>query len=390
MKRIMVLGVLLALAGRTLADRLTATAADCAPGGTTTLDVAMENTETNYTALQMDVVLPEGFSLEGIEKSTRFGDANQEVTVQVMNDGSRRILCYSMANKAITGTSGTLLKLRVKAGSSVGYGSYAGQLKNIKVATTSAKSTPLANVGYTINLPKPKTFTLTYLVNDEVYRTYDVEFGTNIIPEDEPTKEGYTFSGWSTIPTTMPAEDVTVTGTFTVNYYKLTYMVDGEVYKSFEVEYGVGVVAESVPTKEGYTFSGWSEIPSSMPSHDVTVTGLFTKGSYTLTYVVNGETYKTVSYDYGENITPESEPTKEGYTFSGWSSIPSTMPSEDVTVTGTFTVNYYKLTYMLDGEVYKTSEVEYGTRVPPEDEPTKEGYTFQAGVRYLVRCLRTM
>ena len=39
----------------------------------------------------------------------------------------------------------------------------------------------------------------------------------------------------------------------------------------------------------------------------------------------------------GDAITPETEPTKEGYTFSGWSEIPATMPAHDVTVTGTFT-----------------------------------------------------
>ena len=27
--------------------------------------------------------------------------------------------------------------------------------------------------------------------------------------------------------------------------------------------------------KKGYTFSGWSEIPETMPAHDVTVTGSF-------------------------------------------------------------------------------------------------------------------
>ena len=53
-----------------------------------------------------------------------------------------------------------------------------------------------------------------------------------------PMKEGYTFSGWSEIPETMPAQDVTVTGSFTINKYKLTYMVDGAEYKSYEIEFG--------------------------------------------------------------------------------------------------------------------------------------------------------
>ncbi|MBR5748425.1 MAG: leucine-rich repeat protein [Prevotella sp.] len=224
---------------------------------------------------------------------------------------------------------------------------------------------------FTINKYK-----LIYKVDGVEYKTYDVEYGKSITPEPAPTKEGYTFSGWSYIPSTMPAENVTVTGSFTVNKYKLIYKVDGEVYKTYEIEYGATITPEAEPTKEGYSFSGWSEIPSTMPARDVTVTGTFSRGAYTLTYVVDGVTYKTVSYDYGETITPEPAPTKEGYTFSGWSNIPSTMPANNVTVTGSFTVNKYKLIYKVDGEVYRTYEIEYGATITPEAEPTKEGYKF--------------
>ena len=62
------------------------------------------------------------------------------------------------------------------------------------------------------------TYKLTYLVDDEVYKTYDMEYGAAITPEPAPTKEGYTFSGWNGIPETMPANDVTVKGYFTKNY----------------------------------------------------------------------------------------------------------------------------------------------------------------------------
>ena len=47
--------------------------------------------------------------------------------------------------------------------------------------------------------------------------------------------------------------------------------------------------------------------------------------------------YKTVSVRYGDTITLIDEPTKEGYEFSGWSEIPETMPANDVTIEGTFT-----------------------------------------------------
>ncbi len=124
-----------------------------------------------------------------------------------------------------------------------------------------------------ISLPTHK---LIYMVDGEEYKSYDVEEGETIIPEAEPTKEGYTFSGWSEIPKTMPDHDVTVSGTFAINTYKLIYKVDGEVYKTFDVKYGDPITPEAAPTKEGYTFSGWSEIPETMPAHDVTVTGIFT------------------------------------------------------------------------------------------------------------------
>ena len=214
------------------------------------------------------------------------------------------------------------------------------------------------------------------MVDGEVYKTLEVEYGSEIVPEVAPEKEGYTFSGWSEIPETMPSRDVTITSTFTINKYTLTYIVDGEVYKTFEVEYGSEIVPEAAPEKEGYTFSGWSEIPATMPNQDVTVTASFTVNKYTLTYMVDGEVYKTVEIEYGSEITPEVAPEKEGYTFSGWSEIPETMPAKDVTITGTFTVNKYTLTYMVDGEVYKTLEVEYGSEIVLEAAPEKEGYTF--------------
>ena len=153
-------------------------------------------------------------------------------------------------------------------------------------------------------------------------------------------------------------------------------MIDGEIYKTISYDYGDGITPETAPTKEGYTFSGWSKIPSTMPAEDVTVTGTFTINQYELIYQVDGETFKTVNYDYGENITPEAEPTKEGYTFSGWSKIPSTMPAEDVTVTGSLTVNKYKLTYMIDGKVYKEVEVEYGATITPEPQPEGDYVSF--------------
>ena len=87
--------------------------------------------------------------------------------------------------------------------------------------------------------------------------------------------------------------------------YKLTYMVDNRVYKVYEINEGEVITPEPVPTKEGYTFSGWSDIPATMPAHDVTVTGSFTQIDFVIgdtTYEVqNGEvTIKDGSNQSGE------------------------------------------------------------------------------------------
>ena len=63
--------------------------------------------------------------------------------------------------------------------------------------------------------------------------------------------------------------------------------------------------------------------------------------SYTLTYMLDGKKYVEYSLQEGKTITPEPAPSKEGFTFSGWSEIPETMPDHDVAVTGSFIANTY-------------------------------------------------
>ena len=219
-------------------------------------------------------------------------------------------------------------------------------------------------------------YNLIYKVDGEDYKIIPTEYNSAITPEAAPTKEGYSFSGWVGVPATMPAENVTVTGTFSINNYNLIYKVDGEDYKTVPTEYNSAITPEAAPTKEGFTFSGWGEIPATMPAHDVTITGSFTKGTFKLIYNVDGQTYKTFNYDYGDDITPELAPTREGYTFSGWSEIPETMPANDVTITGTFSINNYNLIYKVDGVDYKTVPMVYNSAITPETAPTREHYTF--------------
>ena len=185
-------------------------------------------------------------------------------------------------------------------------------------------------------------------MDNEEYKSYEVAFKTAITPEPGPFKNGYTFSGWKELPETMPAHDVTVTGNFIINTYKLTYLIDGVEYAVYDYNYGIDITPEPVPVKEGYTFSGWSAIPTTMPARNVTVTGSFNINNYKLTYMIDGMVYKEVTYEYSANITPEPAPEGDYESFN-WIDLPKTMPAYDVVVNASYTTGISEL--MMSGKM---------------------------------------
>ena len=87
----------------------------------------------------------------------------------------------------------------------------------ITLSGAEAANYEISYVAGKLTVNEPDSFTLAYIVDGELYRSFIVKYKEAITPLEEPTKEGYTFSGWSEIPETMPAHDVTVTGTFTLD-----------------------------------------------------------------------------------------------------------------------------------------------------------------------------
>ena len=106
------------------------------------------------------------------------------------------------------------------------------------------------------------------------------DYGTAITPPTTPTRTGYTFAGWDReIPTAMPAEDMTITARWTVNQYTITLKPEnGGEDIVITQDYGTAITAPANPTKTGYTFAGWDKtIPTTMPAGDMTITARWTE-----------------------------------------------------------------------------------------------------------------
>ena len=131
--------------------------------------------------------------------------------------------------------------------------------------------------------------------------------------------------------------NMTLTAKWTANSYTITFGTDGgSAVAPITQDYGTAIAAPANPTREGYTFMGWDkEIPTTMPAENMTITAQWRINQYTVTFDTDGgSAVASITQDYGTAITAPADPTREGYTFMGWDKkIPTTMPAGDMTIT---------------------------------------------------------
>ena len=241
-----------------------------------------------------------------------------------------------------------------------------------------------------VTMPSHK---VTYKIDDAQYGDVDtVDFGTEVTVRENPTKAGYSFSGWSTTDATvadgkftMPDKDVTLTGTWTKNSYKVTYKIDDVQYGDVDtVGFGTEVTVRENPTKAGYSFSGWSTTDATvadgkftMPDKDVTITGSWTLKDPTAVNVdLNNHIYKTLTSDTAD--IPNGKLTFN-VTVSGKSDNAASMTrsgsveftKQDVTTSKAFTFAGDPLTFTAAGE--------YTFEVVEDTTTTINGLTYNVG-----------
>ena len=180
------------------------------------------------------------------------------------------------------------------------------------------------------------TYNATFYVDGEEYRVVPTKVGEQIVAPEAPSKQGYTFTGWTPEVGTMGIEDVSFNAVFsagTVAYTVETYVMDvtGN-YGDAAIENKSATTGETVSVtpeaREGFTVAADSVLSGTVAADGSLVLKVYySRNQYKLT--VDGA--ESMVY-YGAELNI-AEPTKDHYTFAGWNvEVPATMPASDLTL----------------------------------------------------------
>lgn len=292
---------------------------------------------------------------------------------------------------------------------------------------------------HTINLYgvwAPATWTITYDANggenapvDKKVYAYQEQATIKGEGEDAPTREGYTFVGWTLDPkianvydalilpgSKYPAEgeapasaEVTLYAVWTDKYYPVIYLYDfndkDDVYGEQLKVYGKPLMLlQTTPTREGYAFLGWSyynptnlvdflsgdifDIDPETPI--IYLSAVWAKGTYSVMYdanggegAPNGQATKTI--DGEEVVTLRTEiPTRTGFTFIGWNTRADGLgmsyePGKQYVIKDTDVINGVMRLYAIWSEDEYTVTYKYDGEVPENASDLPETKTYKLG-----------
>lgn len=369
-----------------------------------------ENNPNEYVPEKLPLLLENptksGYKFVGWYDNENFtGEAITEISAGTMGDvtlyAKWNALDYRISYELNGGTNAenpdgydvSDLPVSLHAPSRTGYifkGWYMGENRVLAI--------PVGTTGNVVVSAKwePITYTIDFDTNGGLptLSSIDYTIESDSFTLQEITKAGYTFDGWYngetkvTEITTGTYGNMTLVAKWTADLYTISYdLADGvnspENPTSYTIESGLITLKD--PTRVGYTFVGWyngEQLVTTIDSNtleNISLTAKWTVNSYKLTFDVDGNlTEKT--FKYGESITAIENPTKVGHTFVGWSEeLPETMPANDITVEAKWEINSYDITYDLAGGVNNSENptaytIESG--LITLKNPTREGYTF--------------
>ncbi len=164
----------------------------------------------------------------------------------------------------------------------------------------------------------PCTYAVNYYLDGELLYHDEYLYGAEVILRPEEEQEGCSFF-WSSAGVniskgkfTMPACDVDIYGAFSDGDNRIIFIVDGDPYGTIGVRAGQTVDLSLMPTKRGYTFTGWtcdevdvSEGEFIMPEGDIVLRGSFVPNAYDVIFLdtVSGEIIGMSYLDFGASFS---------------------------------------------------------------------------------------
>ena len=179
----------------------------------------------------------------------------------------------------------------------------------------------ITHYGFVCEFELPYTLTINYLYENGSTAapsyTARVNYG-DTYSVTSPNVQGHSPSR-QIVSGTMGATNMSVDVVYSINTYTVTFKDwNGTVLKTQQVQYGGAATAPANPTRTGYTFTGWDKAFTNVTANLV-VTAQYSINTYTVTFKDwNGTVLKTQQVQYGGAATAPANPTRTGYTFTGW------------------------------------------------------------------------
>ena len=136
------------------------------------------------------------------------------------------------------------------------------------------------------------------------------------------------------------------------------------------------------PRKDNHVFTGWDFNFSSSVYSDVTVSALWEKKSWQVSFNLNGGNGSFLTQtvvDGGLATKPTNEPRKDNFVFAGWDFNFSSPVNRNITVKALWEKKSWQVSFNLNGGngSFPTQTVDDGgLAIKPNNEPRKEKHVF--------------
>lgn len=261
----------------------------------------------------------------------------------------------------------------------------------VKVTVTGSKGEIEPNTGsYGSSEYVPSGFNLYWVggTNGSFGSNYSVSYtlakNEVVVPlPDDPVKERHTFIGWYFGTASDHGDNCTkydgspITSNtalhahFRINRYSVTFNSDGGSSVANQVvDWGTAATLPT-PTRDGYAFKGWflsngTQYTNQGIKENTTLTARWERNRFTITFNSDGGSAVENKAVMLNNSIPLTTPTKEGYNFKGWFMSDGTQytdqpVTDDMTLTARWEIKTFTVTFYVDGEVYDTKTVDYGS-----------------------------